>query len=219
MALILCIEAGTDVGSVALAKTANCFRCLRISKEDNAQNLAVYVQEVLQEHDLDAGDLDRCGGRQGAGVRIGLRIAVSLAKGICYGAGFADRREQPRGAGSRCSGRFRCGDSRRGRYAEHEAADDRRPPDGGVLPVVRCGGEALSSEVTAHIVTPESFLEQRTEKGGLLVFGNGAAKEPGAVYRAEPFAEVTPSARGLVNRLSRPLRAKFEDTAYFEPFI
>jgi tRNA threonylcarbamoyladenosine biosynthesis protein TsaB len=76
------------------------------------------------------------------------------------------------------------------------------------------------SEVTAHIVTPESFLEQRTEKGGLLVFGNGAAKsrelftEPGV-----HFAEVTPSARGLVKPAFKAFAAKkFEDTAYFEPF-
>ena len=76
------------------------------------------------------------------------------------------------------------------------------------------------SEVTAHIVTPESFLEQRTEKGGLLVFGNGAAKsrelftEPGV-----HFAEVTPSARGLVKPAFKAFAAKkFEDTAFFEPF-
>ena len=59
MALILCIEAGTDVGSVALAKNGELLSLLEnLEGRQHAQNLAVYVQEVLQEHDLDAGDLD-----------------------------------------------------------------------------------------------------------------------------------------------------------------
>ena len=59
MALILCIEAGTDVGSVALAKNGTLLS-LRESMEEkqHARNLAVYVSEILKEYDLDAKDLD-----------------------------------------------------------------------------------------------------------------------------------------------------------------
>ena len=89
MALILCIEAGTDVGSVALAKNGELLSLLEnLEGRQHAQNLAVYVQEVLQEHDLDAGDLDAVAVGKGPGSYTGLRIAVSLAKGICYGAGI-----------------------------------------------------------------------------------------------------------------------------------
>ena len=59
MALLLCIEAGTDIGSVALAKNDRLLS-LRESCESrqHAQNLAVYVEEILRENDLDAKDLD-----------------------------------------------------------------------------------------------------------------------------------------------------------------
>ena len=53
MALILCIEAGTDVGSVALAKNGELLSLLEnLEGRQHAQNLAVYVQEVLRN---DAG--------------------------------------------------------------------------------------------------------------------------------------------------------------------
>ena len=83
MALILCIEAGTDVGSVALAKNGTLLS-LRESMEEkqHARNLAVYVSEILKEYDLDAKDLDAVAVGKGPGSYTGLRIAVSLAKGL-----------------------------------------------------------------------------------------------------------------------------------------
>ena len=89
MALLLCIEAGTDIGSVALAKNDRLLS-LRESGESrqHAQNLAVYVEEILRENDLDAKDLDAVAVGMGPGSYTGLRICVSLAKGICYGAGI-----------------------------------------------------------------------------------------------------------------------------------
>ena len=89
MALLLCIEAGTDIGSVALAKNDRLLS-LRESCESrqHAQNLAVYVEEILRENDLDAKDLDAVAVGMGPGSYTGLRICVSLAKGICYGAGI-----------------------------------------------------------------------------------------------------------------------------------
>ena len=89
MALLLCIEAGTDIGSVALAKNDRLLS-LRESCESrqHAQNLAVYVEEILRENDLDAKDLDTVAVGMGPGSYTGLRICVSLAKGICYGAGI-----------------------------------------------------------------------------------------------------------------------------------
>ena len=76
------------------------------------------------------------------------------------------------------------------------------------------------TEVMAHVLTEESFREERTAPEGLLVFGNGSGKcrelfkEPNV-----HFVEVVPSARGLVKPAFEAFRSgKFEDTAYFEPF-
>jgi len=53
----------------------------------HAQNLAVYVEEILRENDLDADELDAVAVGKGPGSYTGLRIAVSLAQGICYATG------------------------------------------------------------------------------------------------------------------------------------
>ena len=77
-------------------------------------------------------------------------------------------------------------------------------------------GEPLN-EVSAEIVTPESFAEWRKERQ-LVIFGNGAAKccevLPDATY-----IDITPSARGLARLAEQRLQqGKTEDIAYFEPF-
>lgn len=45
-------------------------------------------RKILRENDLDAKDLDTVAVGMGPGSYTGLRICVSLAKGICYGAGI-----------------------------------------------------------------------------------------------------------------------------------
>ena len=77
-------------------------------------------------------------------------------------------------------------------------------------------GKALS-EVSAEVVTEETFADVRREKQ-LIIFGNGAAKccevMPDAKYIA-----ITPSARGLARLAQQRLTAgQTEDIAYFEPF-
>jgi len=77
-------------------------------------------------------------------------------------------------------------------------------------------GEPLS-EVSAEIVTEESFAEWRKGRQ-LVIFGIGAAKcreiLPDATY-----VNITPSARGLARLAEQRLQeGKTEDIAYFEPF-
>ena len=73
------------------------------------------------------------------------------------------------------------------------------------------------SDVTAEIVTPETFADVRAN-GKLVIFGNGAQKccevLPDAIY-----VSVTPSARGIVALAEQAFNNnQFEDIAYFEPF-
>ena len=73
------------------------------------------------------------------------------------------------------------------------------------------------SEVSAEVVTEETFADVRREKQ-LIIFGNGAAKcrevMPDATY-----ISITPSARGLARLAQQRLSAgQTEDIAYFEPF-
>ncbi|MDD3108223.1 MAG: tRNA (adenosine(37)-N6)-threonylcarbamoyltransferase complex dimerization subunit type 1 TsaB [Alistipes sp.] len=222
MALILCIEAGTDIGSVALSKNRELLSLREnIEGKQHAQNLAVYVQEILREHDLDLSDLDAVAVGKGPGSYTGLRIAVSLAKGICYGSDI------PLIAVNSLEA------------LAHVAVEDF---EAGILDLESIEGFQLLpmidarrmevycqlfdehirplSEVSAHILTPESFLEARQSSKGVLLFGNGAAKSK-SLFPEETtrFIEVSPSARGLVTPAYEAFKAKkFENVAYFEPF-
>lgn len=88
MALVLNIDTSTDVCSVAIAREGNV---IALKENDEGFNhsilLGVYVDDLLKENDLTANDLDAVSVSMGPGSYTGLRIGVSLAKGICFGAG------------------------------------------------------------------------------------------------------------------------------------
>ena len=82
MALILCIETGTDICSVGIAENGELVS-LRESDEgrDHARKVGVFVDEILKENRLDPDDLDAVAVGKGPGSYTGLRIGVSFAKG------------------------------------------------------------------------------------------------------------------------------------------
>ncbi|MEE1102624.1 MAG: tRNA (adenosine(37)-N6)-threonylcarbamoyltransferase complex dimerization subunit type 1 TsaB, partial [Alistipes sp.] len=86
MALILSIETGTDVCSVALARDGELVS-LRESDEgrDHAKRVALFVDELLHETGVTPQELDAIAVGMGPGSYTGLRIGVSFAKGLCYG--------------------------------------------------------------------------------------------------------------------------------------
>jgi len=50
----------------------------------HAEKLAVFVNELLTESSLNITDLNAIAISSGPGSYTGLRIATSLAKGLCY---------------------------------------------------------------------------------------------------------------------------------------
>jgi tRNA threonylcarbamoyladenosine biosynthesis protein TsaB len=85
--MIICLETATNLCSVALCDNAGVIS-LRESNESksHASMLTVFIEEILREHGIKARDLDAVAVSKGPGSYTGLRIGVSVAKGIAYGA-------------------------------------------------------------------------------------------------------------------------------------
>ena len=219
MALILCIETGTDICSVGLSRDGELIS-LRESDEgrDHAKRVGVFVDELLRENDVAPYELDAIAVGMGPGSYTGLRIGVSFAKGMCYGL------QIPLVAVGSLDALAAVA------IEDNEAGilDVENWDDAILCPMVdarrmevytrlfNAKGEPVS-EVKAEIVTEESFSEWRKDKQ-LVIFGNGAAKCCEVLPDAT-LVNITPSARGLARLAEQRLQeGKTEDIAYFEPF-
>ncbi len=221
MALILSIETGTDICSVALSNDGELM-ALRESTEgrDHAKKVALFVDELLKETGVQPADLDAIAVGKGPGSYTGLRIGVSFAKGMCYAlnipliaigsldalvqvaredyeAGILDVEDDDWSVATLCP-----------------MVDARRME---VYTQLFDTNGVATSDVSAEIITEESFADIRAN-GKLVIFGNGAQKCCEVLSDAI-YISVTPSARGIVSLAEQAFNAgAFEDIAYFEPF-
>ena len=219
MALILCIETGTDICSVGIAENGELVS-LRESDEgrDHARKVGVFVDEILKENRLDPDDLDAVAVGKGPGSYTGLRIGVSFAKGLCYGL-----RKPLVAVGSLDA---LCEVAREDYEAGILSVEDWERAV--LCPMVDARrmevytqlfdaqGQPLT-EVSAEVVDAGSFSTWRA-KGPFVIFGSGAAKCADVLSDAV-LVHVAPSARGLA-RLAQTAfdGGDFADLAYFEPF-
>lgn len=220
MALILCIETGTDICSVGIARDGELIS-LRESDEgrDHARQVGVFVDELLDEMGLQPEDLDAVAVGKGPGSYTGLRIGVSFAKGLCYGI------QKPLIAIGSLNALTEVA------REDYEAGilDVEGWEDAVLCPMVDARrmevytqrfdaeGKALS-EVSAEIIDGESFAAERVSERPFVIFGNGAKKCEEVLSGAQ-WVAVAPSARGLVRLAEEAFETgRFEDIAYFEPF-
>ena len=220
MALILCIETGTDICSVGIARDGELIS-LRESDEgrDHARQVGVFVDELLDEMGLQPEDLDAVAVGKGPGSYTGLRIGVSFAKGLCYGI------QKPLIAIGSLNALTEVA------REDYEAGilDVEGWDDAVLCPMVDARrmevytqrfdaeGKALS-EVSAEIIDGESFAAERVSERPFVIFGNGAKKCEEVLSGAQ-WVAVAPSARGLVRLAEEAFETgRFEDIAYFEPF-
>lgn len=87
MALILNIDTSTSICSVALAKDG---KVVALKENNEGLNhsvlLGTYIDELLKETQITPQHLDAVAISMGPGSYTGLRIGVSMAKGLCFGA-------------------------------------------------------------------------------------------------------------------------------------
>lgn len=89
MALILNIETASPVCSVCLAENSKLID-YRENTEGNshAHLLTVMIEELLLANKISFNQLDAIAVSAGPGSYTGLRIGVSVAKGLCYSLGI-----------------------------------------------------------------------------------------------------------------------------------
>ena len=85
--MILCLETATNLCSVAFCDSAGVIS-VRESEDSksHASMLTVFIGEILSEKGISASDLEAVAVSKGPGSYTGLRIGVSVAKGIAYAA-------------------------------------------------------------------------------------------------------------------------------------
>ena len=215
MARILLIETSTAQLSTALAEDG-AVTASRVCGEPRMQAAltAPYIQEILNEKGLKVKDLDAvCVGR-GPGSYTGLRVGVSTAKGLCFGAGI------PLLSAGTLD------------VLVSEAHRLGVIPDGcrRIVPMV----DARRMEVYAAVFTPDgrqltetapviidagSFAAELAE-GPVLFIGDGALKCRETLTSPNAFfAEAFPTAMAMAPLAEAACNEKrFDDTAYFEPF-
>lgn len=85
MAYLLHIESTSTVCSVAISKDAELIGIKEINNGyTHAENLHVFIEQLLEETSLQAKDLNAISVSSGPGSYTGLRIGFSAAKGLAY---------------------------------------------------------------------------------------------------------------------------------------
>ena len=83
--VILCIETSTTMCSVAICDVEKIIASKEINAGyTHAENLHVFIDEVLKSSGLSKKDLSAIAVGKGPGSYTGLRIGVSAAKGMAY---------------------------------------------------------------------------------------------------------------------------------------
>lgn len=216
--MIICLETSTNLCSVALCDNARVIS-MRESNESksHASLLTVFIEEIFREQGIKAGDLEAVAVSKGPGSYTGLRIGVSVAKGIAYGAsipliGIETTLAMFWGlAGSQTfsaepdSDLLFCPmlDARRMEvyYAVYDSAGNK------------------IKNISAEIINEDSFIDI-PESHKIIFFGDGALKCKEVVHRKNALFAL--DYQISASHMHKPVfqafnECRFEDVAYFEP--
>ena len=212
MACILHIDTSTELCSVAVSENAQVI--FQQENRNHAEHLASMVDEALSFTDSHAIPFDAVAVSCGPGSYTGLRIGVSMAKGVCYGRDLKlvsvptlELMCVPLLLGEKIEeGALLCPMLDARRMEVYAALYDR------ALKPVR--------EVSADVVDQDTYREW-LDRQPVYFFGNGAKKcmdvinHPNVRY----IDGVEPLAKWMMPLAERRfLQEQFEDVAYFVPF-
>ena len=215
MSVILHIESATDGCSVAVSDEGRLvFDKADREGRNNAVSLGVLVDEALALADSRGLRLDAVAVSEGPGSYTGLRIGVSMAKGICYGRGLRLISVstlkllcvQPLLTLELPDDALLCPMIDARRMEVYSAVYDR------ALNEVR--------EIRADIVDSNTYREY-LDSHPVWFMGNGSDKCRGTISHpnARFLDDIVPEARWMFPLAEQSVnRGEFRDVAYFEPY-
>jgi len=218
---ILHIETATHICSVAVSQDEE----ILFLKESNVPNshskiLTVFIQEALQNLQLKIKDLNAISVSVGPGSYTGLRIGVSTAKGLAYGAGIPIITIDTLKI---LANRVRQDILQDMSETENQSLYLRPMLDARRTEVYTAFYDSKLNEldkVRAEVVTKESFISE-LDNHKILFFGNGAEKCKEIITHpnARFIDNIESSSEFMITlALEKFNDKKFADTAYFEPF-
>ena len=224
MERIILIETSTALCSVALAEDG----VITVYRESSAPKAhasltAVFIDEMLKERRLTVSDCDAVCVSMGPGSYTGLRVGVSTAKGLCFGAGLPllavgtldTLAAQAVMTGTTADMKYIIPMIDARRMEVYTAVFEASGQDGdGKTKIAR-----QLTETVPAIIDENSFSEQLAQ-GPCLFIGDGAGKCADMLKHPNAhFVQCWPKASSmLVPALEAFRTGDFKDVAYFEPF-
>ena len=215
MALILNIETSTAVCSAALTDGDEIlFEQHSFEGPSHASLLGVYVEKAMQWTKEQGRQIEAVAVSSGPGSYTGLRIGVSVAKGLCFGAGIplisvptlsllaATALRKMNGATD---------------YRYCAMIDARRMEvyaalfDASLQPVRTAMADVVDAQTYANYLS----------EGKVCFFGDGSTKCQSVITDTNAYflPDIYPLAAEMASLSARAFAEKrFEDVAYFEPF-
>jgi tRNA threonylcarbamoyladenosine biosynthesis protein TsaB len=213
MSLILGLETSTKICSVAISKGDKLLALKEEGGEySHSEKLTVFIQNVLKEAGLNLDEIDAIAVSKGPGSYTGLRIGVSVAKGLCYALNkplisVDTLQAMALGVSKQQESDLYC-----------SMIDARRME---VYTALFDINNNVVEPVSAKIIDENSFSENLKENK-VLFYGDGAdkCKEVLSTNSKAIFSEKGLPSAQYINRiaLEKFNKKDFEDVAYFEPY-
>lgn len=213
MSLILGIETSTKICSVAISDGGKLLALKEEGGEySHSEKLTVFIQDILKEAGLQLENIDAVAVSKGPGSYTGLRIGVSVAKGLCYALNkplisvdtlqaMALGMSKAENADLYCS-----------------MIDARRME---VYTALYDSNNKIVESVSAKIIDENSF-SKKLKENQIMFFGDGSekCKESLGGNSNTIFSDKGLPSAQYVNQiaLEKFNNQEFEDVAYFEPY-
>ena len=219
MERIILIETSTALCSVALAENGAIVDYRESSApKAHASLTAVFIQEMLEDRGLTVNDCDAVCVSMGPGSYTGLRVGVSTAKGLCFGA-----RKPLIAVGTLDTLVAQAVDA--GTSGKETAASEYKY----IVPMIDARRMEVYTAIfendrqiteTAPMIIDENSFADILADGPVLFIGDGAGKCADVIKHPNAhFCQCHPKASSMLSPALEAYKEKrFEDVAYFEPF-